>query len=253
MGYYGFDTASTLTNSLLSSAKTVFNNGGNTAHFVARYFSPTPGITTFNSSSTNANNEVNAMIAESILYLVPISSPTQSRIATGGSTGTGYGDDDASQFCNAIGTVYNEVGQFYFPSNGELHVYLDIEGGTTPTSAYCTAWIDSVDAHTFVNNSSNDAPYFPCFYANPGAGTGVCTVAAGGTFGIWASESEPCGDCDIPFGPSWGPETCSGLTSLIWQYAERGSCTTTCGKGWTPNVDTDMINGSGELNYMISV
>ena len=49
-----------------------------------------------NTSSTNANNEINAMLAENVQYMFVITSPSQSRIETGGATGTTYGDADAT-------------------------------------------------------------------------------------------------------------------------------------------------------------
>jgi hypothetical protein len=183
--------------------------------------------------------------------MFPITSPSQSRIATSGTTGTAYGDDDATTAGNAIANVYGWVTQFWMPTNGVLHVFLDIEGGTTPSANYVSAWAQTLNEVSFVNNSGNNYPLYPCAYVNPHAATGVCTVVSV-CYAIYSSEPEPCSNCNKVFGPAWGAYTCSGLSTVIWQYVQKGPCASTCGNGWTVNVDLDMLNGSSELNHMIS-
>lgn len=261
MGVYGFDTASYLNSNvsgtstpILQSAKSTFNSATNLAQFVLRYVSPSPNGT-IDQSSSNAINEINAMIAASINYIAPVTSPSQGRIGTGGSTGTAYGDDDATTTGNALKNLYNWVPALLFPTNGIMHVYLDIEKSTIPTSAYTNAWALTLDGFFIGSNSPTNYPLYPCAYVNPLAGTGVCGVLSS-YFGVWSNNPEPCSWCAVKFGPTWGPNNCSGLTTLMWQYGEHNACAAAspgCSAGWPANVDIDMIASSSELSQMMFV
>ncbi len=231
---YGFDTASTVTNALASSAVAQFGNG-----FWIRYFSPTPAANVINSSSANAKAEVAAMFNNGAHHLGVVSEPTQSRLGTTGSSGTSFGTQDATTMINSIKNVISWLG-LAIPASG-LYCYLGLEASSPLSSAYWNAWA------TFVNQATlnSTSPFFAGLYCSPPAAPPNCsTIAAAPVaaqcFSVWSSEPEPCSGCTAAFGTiGWDADNCGGVPTYQWQYSEKGSCLSSCGKTINANVDLD--------------
>jgi hypothetical protein len=231
---YGFDTASTVTNTLASEAVGQFGNG-----FWIRYFSPSPAANVINSSKANAQAEVAAMFDNGAHHLGVVSEPTQSRLGTSGSTGTSYGTQDATTLINSILNVMSWLG-LSVPSSG-LWCYLGLEEENPLSSAYWNAWAEYINQYDY----GGEYPFFAGLYCSPPAAPPNCsTIAAAPStatcWGVWSSEPEPCAGCTATFGTiGWDADNCSGFSTYQWQYSEKGSCLSTCGKTINANVDLD--------------
>ncbi|MFN2570916.1 MAG: hypothetical protein ABR537_04805 [Gemmatimonadales bacterium] len=230
--------------------------------FWARYFSPSFIAQTIDTGS-QASSEQNEMNGVGITRIVPLQAPGKARQETAGSTGNSYGAADGEGFCHSIdhvlapGGIVGGYGVSLSTSN-MVHCYLDIEIGTRITQAYWDGWANAVYNH--VTSFGAGAPYYPAAYCNPASGVGisatgalvnVCQVlayrAAGSSmacYRVWSNQPEqlsPCTTwCLLP-GPTWGPRTCSGLGTSLWQFAEQNPCTDSCySKNPTfPPVDLD--------------
>lgn len=249
---YGFDTASTVTNSLASAAVGHYGLGA-----WIRYFDPTPGASTISSSSGTAVGEVDAMKANGAHHLCPITEPYQTRLSTGGSTGHSYGVSDASTFITAMADVVEWTG-ISVPNS--LICYLCLESGYGLAVDYWNGWATTINSAVFVGAE----PLYAGLYLNPSTSSGACsTVASAGSgeecYAIWTSTPEPCSRCLTPFSQlsGWSGTPCSSLPSYMWQYAEAGSAgcySPTCGYIELPaNVDLDAISAEyGGLGQMFS-
>jgi len=249
-GPFGYDTASILTSTLVGGANAQFNNGSKIAQWVARYFSPAPN-TTLNSSQSNAINECRAAWDGGLAHIVPISSPSQSRLATSGSTGAAYGTADANTFASAIQNATTYVSTLHLPVGNELYAYLDVEAATHLTSNYWDAWAATLDGYRFTNGTY---PLFPSAYVNPPSGF-ACGIVSVYGFAVWSSEPETCSNC-APFNaPAFVPNNCSSPPTQLWQMMERasnGHCASPCSGVINQNVDLDMATNSGApLNNML--
>jgi len=231
---YGFDTASTVTNSLASSAVGQFGNG-----FWIRYFSPSPAANVLNSSKANAQAEVAAMFNNGARHVSVVSEPSQSRLGTSGSTGTSYGTADATTLINSIKNVISWLG-LSIPTDG-LYCYLGLEAENPLAGAYWNAWATYINEYEY----GGEAPFYAGLYCSPPAAPPNCSTiaaapAAAYCYGVWSSEPEPCAGCTASFGTiGWDADNCSGFDTYMWQYSEKGSCLSVCGETIRANVDVD--------------
>jgi hypothetical protein len=162
-------------------------------------------------------------------HLAPVSEPSQSRLATTGSTGSSYGYADAVTFTNALVNVYGWVGPLVLPN--QLNCYLGLEASTSLSGAYWGAWAGVVNGYQL----NGIAPFFACLYCSTIAGA----ASGRACYGIWSSEPEPCARCTERFGTdnSWSAAYCTNFITYLWQYAEKGGCASSCGKTINANVD----------------
>src|ERR671934_1862182 len=132
----GYDTASFLQDVPATGAANTYG----TPAFWIRYFTPSPNGTV-NSSSSNAISEGRAAWDSGGNYLGCVSSPSQSRLALTGSSGTSAGNADAQSFANAIHAVKTYLGSHItLPSNGTLYCWLDQEPSSSLSLAYWNGW-----------------------------------------------------------------------------------------------------------------
>lgn len=250
---WGVDSCIPVTSSLASSVKS-FSNGN--VSFWARYFSPvgSSGCTAMDAEGGSITAEINAMKGIGVRYVVPLCSPGSGRLGTIGSQGTTYGQADGAAVCRAINAACANSGyKMVLPGNGQLRVYLDAESGKPFSTAYWQAWGTAVAGAL----DYNGYPTFdPCCYCNPGDGIACNTLTANGgaydPYAVWSSEPEQYGGsyCSVP-GPGWTPPTaplkCSGIYTVIWQYAESGQ---NCSN--FSNFDLDESTpGEDEAAYML--
>lgn len=233
---YGFDTASTVTGTLANDATSEFGNG-----FWVRYFSPSPGASVIDSSSSNANSEWNAMAANGAHHLAVVTEQQpQSRVATTGSTGSSYGYQDAMATVNAVLNVYGWVAALNLPD--ALFIYMGLEAGNDVSGAYWGAWAGYING--WYDPYYGTYPLCACLYCSPGTGNACATIsgAASGreAFGIWSSEPEPCARCSERFGAdnSWSAHYCTNFATILWQYGEKIGCEG-CGVTFSNNFDID--------------
>jgi hypothetical protein len=244
---YGFDTSSQVTNSLANTAVTQFGNG-----FWIRYFSPSPAAHAIDTSSTNAQSEKTAMHNYGAHHLAPVSEPYQYRLGTTGSTGTSYGTHDATIFVDALKNVRSWAGLTMPPA---LFCYLGLEASSPLSSAYWNAWARYINTYQY----GGSYPFYAGLYCSPRAAPPNCSIIHAAPpvalcFGVWSSEPEPCSECTERFSNRpWDAYDCSGFTTMLWQYAEKGSCRSVCGKTIEANVDLDAATiEHGALGTMFS-
>lgn len=247
MPTYGFDTASVITPTLADNAVAQFG----TPRFFARYFTPSPSAgTTIDSTATNSNNEVRHMFNHGADRLVPISAPSQSRLTATGSTGSANGTADARTFMNAVVNFYFNVVPMAFSSSNSLYCYLDVEQSTNLSQAYWNAWATYVNGYQLTGSG---APFYASIYGAPTFGN-ICNIIANGAstcFGVWSSGPEFCSNC-VPFGPSWNAYTCSGRSTMIWQYQEKGNCENinTCNPTHNFVANVDLDEGHTDIGFI---
>ena len=223
--------------------------------FWGRYFSNVcwpNNLWRLGEGATLVNNAIN--------WVVPISQPGQSRIATGNSC---WGHCDALTFCwNLWNAIFASGSHMHIPSSEKLLLYLDIEGGTALNHSYWQGWA------TYVNQFAGNGGFGLPFYASAYMGsTGTnsqeqanCSFLSGQTswntcYAVWSNQPNPsnsfpgCTGCGSP-GPSWGPNNCSGITTELWQYGDQGVCRTHCrGFGGAPvDLDSSNPNETGSPN-----
>lgn len=232
---YGFDTASTVTSALAGSATSEFGNG-----FWGRYFSPSPGASVINSSSSNANAEWNAMAGHGAHHLFVITEPSQARLATTGSTGSSYGYQDAVSTINAVLNVYGWVAPLQLPTL--LYIYLGLEANNDVSGAYWGAWAGYINGYQYAGGY----PFAACLYCSPGTGNACATLAGAasgrGAWAIWSSEPEPCARCSEKFGAdnSWSAHYCTNFITMLWQFGEATGCAgSPCNHPFSANFDID--------------
>jgi hypothetical protein len=200
-------------------------------------------------------NEVAALKSDGIRYILPVCSP-------GGNVNTGSystGESQGAQFTKAINTVVNQSGgKIVMPGNGQLKVYLDVEGDSNMSSNYYAGWSDAVMSS--VGPSGAGYPFYAACYCDVPYANFCSVLNSYPCYGVWAIHPESgCATCKSP-GPSWGPNHCSNSTppSLVWQYAEAdnhictGCATYACSNCGFPNIDLDQTTpGENELAWML--
>jgi hypothetical protein len=233
----GFDTASTVTSGLRSAAGSAFGKPA----FWIRYFSPCY-FTAVNSSSSNANAECGQIWSSGGHYLGCVSTPTQSRLS--GSSAEGRAD--AVTFVNAMISVYYDVVPLLLPSNGILYCWLDQEAATSLSLAYWNGWAGYINGYQF----NGAYPFFPGLYCNPDSAPPNCSIvdsaSASPCWGVWSSEHQVCKN-SVSSPPAWDAESCAGVATKLWQYADQGVCFST-------DVDLDLgASGFGTASYCFNV
>lgn len=223
----GYDTSVQLTQSLQSSAVNKYG----TPNYGIRYFPPSPAATTLD---VHPFLECDAIWDSGAKHLSPISEPDQTNLGMD----SAQGHADAQTFINTMVNVWTNVGPLTFPTGGTLYSFLGQENSTHLSSGYWSGWASYVNG--FVLNGSS--PFFASLYCTPGQGNS-CTViqAASGAsacFIVWSAEVENSTSCrgTLTNPPSWNATFCSGISTNLWQFAEKGAC------GLTVDIDMDLSN-----------
>jgi hypothetical protein len=220
----GYDTAGSVLG-VYASAHSVF---GADPNFWLRYFSPSPYATVVDSDMTN---DCLGVWDSGGHYLGPISAPVQTRLAGSAAEGSA----DAETFCTAIYETWLGVGPLDMPSNGQLYCWLDQEAGSSLSVNYWTAWAEYVGGYDF--NASGTLPLYPCLYCDPPSPYPNCsTLAVFSASAVWSSEPESCSWASLTDPPSWQADSCSTVTTEVWQYVEQGPPGDEC---YSADVDLD--------------
>jgi hypothetical protein len=284
--YHGFDSV-TPTHSVMSNGQTLavyaynfFHNRNAAAapSFWARYFSPSIVGGTINTGS-QASTERTEMNGVGIHRIVPICAPGVARLTVSGSTGFGYGQADGEAFCDSIDHVLAPGGVIggygvNLPTTADhkVYVYLDVEQSTRLTQSYWDGWAQAVFNHPTAVTGSG-LPFYPGAYCNPpnglglsasGANVNVCQVLgahgsgqANSCWALWSNQPEsisPCStNCLLP-GPAWAANSCAGIGTAMWQFAETPPCGPNCYPGNNPTyppVDLDKGYPSQDNRYFM--
>jgi hypothetical protein len=225
----GYDTAS-----YVYDVEPAAHQTYGTPNYWIRYFSPAPNGTV-NSSSAHANAECRPVWDSGAKHLVPITSPSQSRL----SGSAAMGQADAQTVVSAIVNVYGWVVPLHTPANNILRVWLDQESSTSMSTNYWEAWANYINHYNWFN--LNVYPLFACLYCNPCHGAGHnCTSSKFGVWWIWASEPQtPTCSFDLSPLPAWNALSCSScvtgaVATSLWQFRSTAAC-----HNLSVNVDLD--------------
>ena len=232
-----------------------------------RYFGG--GYTWSGSEFTDARASTGGVLTR----VAPIRACQPSRQETAGSTGYGYGQADAQDTMTRIGNAIT-AGQLSVPSGGGAIVWLDVEANVGLTPAYWAGFANELNLTfdyaagiytQFVNNGSG--VYYPqaSVQAALNASYNDWSNADSLCAGLWTSEPEPCSGCAPDGAPEWSvlgtytqPYQGSNypITNYIFQYAEYGGCTTTCGVSnfaGGQNLDMDGTDSTGAEGRMLLI
>jgi len=214
--------------------------------------------------------------------IAPITGSSAGRQEADGTTGNDYGQADAQATCASIEVAVSRD-QLAIPPGGVL-VYLDVENTTSISPAYWAGWANEVYFYT----KDGISPFFPAVYTSmvrqssgkylPASNTTYALGEAShywpsqmvACYGYWASEPEPCAACapDYDAGPAFanfgtykqplGGGSTQDVSAQLYQYAQRGGCTVTCGydpSTWAggQNVDIDGSDNTGADNQMLTI
>jgi hypothetical protein len=227
----GYDTAGEIQNTYASA----FDEFGVDPAFWIRYFTPSPAADVFDG---DPEPECVGAWDSGGPYVGCVSSPPQSDLSSGASTGLA----DAQTYCAAMQSAFYAVTPLYLPASEQLWCWLDQEYLTTLSSSYWEAWANYVANYNFAGNGQY--PLYPALYCDPYSPYPNCSTIAEATgvdipAAVWSSEPEPCNSAGDP--PGWDPDECSTVSTLLWQYGEQGAC------GYSANVDID--EQAPSINY----
>lgn len=226
----GFDTASTVQ----SQVPTAVDAWGK-PEFWVRYFPPcyfTPfssdpvaeatGIWNGNSGSPD---------------LGPICTPTQSRLD--GTSAEGLAD--AQSMISALISTYTTVTPLQLPATGTLFTWLDQEASTSLSLDYWNGWAGYVNGYAY----SGSHPFHASLYCNPDAAPPNCSIvdssSADKCYAVWSSEPLECSN-SLSDTPAWAAESCSGITTYLWQFWDEGIC-------YSTSADVDLDVGHPNTGY----
>jgi hypothetical protein len=254
LNHWGCDSCGSVSQSLLSAVNSYLSNPPVT--FWGRYFSPSPPCTNMDlEGSAGIQAEATALKNNGTRYIVPLSSPGQ--VVYSGTFA--QGSSDGQTFCGAVNKVINQSGgKIVLPGNGQLKVYLDVEGGANLSQLHYSGWSNAVISA--VGPSSAGYPFYPSCYCDVPSYNYCSIFSSFPCYGVWATHPENyCGNCYSP-GPGWGPNHCANSSppTLVWQYAEAdpvhcADCNSSSCRGCSyPNVDLDQSTpGEDEHAWML--
>ncbi len=198
-------------------------------------------------SASEIRAECTDMKARGFRWIIPLNSPQGINRVAGTSTD---GTADAQAFCKGIGdAIAASGGLLALPGNNHLRVYLDVEPHAPFSPQYWNGWCETVYSYQY----GQGAPFYPACYCDPADGQ-PCVVFQNNNLpvdAVWANmPNEGCATVGCIRAPSWGPDTCSGVYTSLWQYNIDTVCQS-CLRGFPP-VDIDLANpGATETNYML--
>lgn len=244
----GYDTAGTLTSTLVSQADNTFG----IPTFWVRYFSPSPTASVINSSQSNAISESRAAWSSTGHYIGCISSPGHP------SASQSQGTADAQTMASALHTYAVDVSTVRLPSNGQLYCWTDVEPGQNLGLGYWTGWANYIDGYVWPGTSS--LPLYPCLYCNPCDSGANCSTIQNGSapfcFAIWSFQPQTCsGTVGNP--PTFNATKCSsscstgytGTPTQLWQFRIQ----TLTGCSTSINVDQDEGGGINYNNFCFNI